>query len=80
MTPSLFSVSYAGMWGRSAVTLAEFIARAGSLQFPSVMLAGKRPHLSPLDASPDYLRNLKRSLEEARESDRCARFRDVRSA
>ena len=47
-----FSVSYAGFWGQAALPLAEFIARAGRLGFASVMIAGKRPHLSPLDAQP----------------------------
>jgi sugar phosphate isomerase/epimerase len=50
MRYALFSISYAGLWGQEAVSLAEFIERAGRLGYESVMLAGKRPHLSPLDA------------------------------
>src|SRR3954468_14015072 len=55
MTPALFSVSYAGFWGQAALPLGEFIARAGQLGFRSVMLAGKSPHVSPLDATPAFL-------------------------
>lgn len=66
MTPSLFSVSYAGLWGQGALDLPAFIARAGALGFPSVMLAGKRPHLSPLDTTPEVLASVKAALEQAR--------------
>ena len=66
MTPCLFSISYAGLWGQAALTLAEFIARAGRLGFTSVMLAGKRPHLSPLDATPAAMQSLKDALAAAR--------------
>src|SRR4051812_1448996 len=58
MTPSLFSVSYAGFWGQAALALPDFIRRAGQLGFRSVMLAGKRPHVSPLDATPELLASL----------------------
>jgi sugar phosphate isomerase/epimerase len=44
-------VSYAGLWGQATLDLPAFIARAARLGFTSVMLMGKRPHLSPLDAS-----------------------------
>jgi len=65
MKPCLFSVSYAGFWGQAALSLPEFIARAGRLGFPSVMLAGKRPHLSPLDATPAMLQTVKGALKDA---------------
>lgn len=65
MKPCLFSVSYAGFWGQATLTLPEFIARAGRLGFASVMLAGKRPHLSPLDASPALLQSLQGALKDA---------------
>jgi len=58
MKPGLFSVSYAGFWGQEKLALTEFVARAESLGFPAVMLAGKRPHLSPLDATPELLASL----------------------
>jgi sugar phosphate isomerase/epimerase len=66
MVPTLFSVSYAGLWGQAALGLPGFIARAGRLGYPSVMLAGKRPHLSPLDATPSLLRSVKLALKKAR--------------
>ena len=50
MTPCLFSISYAGFWGQSVLPLTDFIAHAATLGYPAVMIAGKRPHLSPLDA------------------------------
>jgi sugar phosphate isomerase/epimerase len=49
MQLSLFSVSYAGFWGQARLDLPAFIARAAELGYASVMIAGKRPHLSPLD-------------------------------
>jgi len=66
MKPSLFSVSYAGFWGQASLSLPDFIARAGRLGFPSVMLAGKRPHLSPLDATPAFVQSLRDALAAAR--------------
>ena len=53
MQLGLFSVSYAGSWGQQALSLSDFIARAAALGFDTVMLAGKRPHLSPLDMSDE---------------------------
>ena len=64
MKLSLFSVSYAGYWGQHSLDLPAFIARAAKLGYDSVMLAGKRPHLSPLDADRDYLASIKTALDE----------------
>jgi sugar phosphate isomerase/epimerase len=61
---SLFSVSYAGLWGQASLDLPSFIAKAGSLGFDSVMLAGKRPHASPLDMDRPHRDRLRRALEE----------------
>ena len=47
MRLGLFSVSYAGLWGQHKLDLEAFIAKAAQLGFDSVMLMGKRPHLSP---------------------------------
>lgn len=66
MKPCLFSVSYAGLWGQAALSLPDFIARAGRLGYPGVMLMGKRPHLSPLDATPAWVQSLQAALEQAR--------------
>lgn len=49
MTPTLFSVSYAGYWGQHRLTLPEFIQKAAALGYSAVEIAGKRPHLAPLD-------------------------------
>lgn len=65
MKPALFSVSYAGLWGQASLSLPDFIKRAATLGFQSVMLMGKRPHLSPLDATPGLLKSLKSELNEA---------------
>jgi sugar phosphate isomerase/epimerase len=66
MKPCLFSVSFAGLWGQARLALPDFITRAGRLGFPSVMLMGKRPHLSPLDATPEFVQCLKVALKKAR--------------
>jgi sugar phosphate isomerase/epimerase len=66
MKPCLFSVSYAGFWGQASLPLNEFIARAGRLGYESVMIAGKRPHLSPLDAMPEMLEGVQTALKQAR--------------
>ena len=64
MQLSLFSVSYAGYWGQDSLYLPAFIAKAAELGYSSVMLAGKRPHLSPLDVSADRLTAIKQMLDE----------------
>lgn len=64
MTPCLFSISYAGFWGQAVLKLADFIPHAAQLGFDSVMIAGKRPHLSPLDAA-EQIAPLKAALTAA---------------
>lgn len=49
MQLGLFSISYGGLWGQAALDTRAFVRRAAELGFDAVMLAGKRPHLSPLD-------------------------------
>lgn len=63
MRPGLFSVSYAGLWGQHKLDLCGFIAKAAELGYESVMLMGKRPHLSPLDAGSETLAAVRESLE-----------------
>jgi sugar phosphate isomerase/epimerase len=63
MTPCLFSISYGGLWGQASLDLPAFIAKAAELGYRSVMLAGKRPHLSPLDYSAERLAELKATLD-----------------
>jgi sugar phosphate isomerase/epimerase len=65
MTHCLFSISYAGFWGQSVLSLTDFIKHAGKLGYPSVMIAGKRPHLSPLDATPEFVKPIQDALAEA---------------
>ena len=59
---SLFSVSYAGLWGQQQLDVSAFIARAASLGYPAVMLMGKRPHVSPLDTNEATLASIRESL------------------
>jgi sugar phosphate isomerase/epimerase len=59
----LFSVSYAGLWGQERLGLTELIAKAAALGYPAVMLAGKRPHLSPLDATSERVAEIREALE-----------------
>ncbi|HEY3417922.1 MAG TPA: sugar phosphate isomerase/epimerase family protein [Armatimonadota bacterium] len=59
MTPALFSVSYAGLWGQQALDLPAFLRKAADLGYPAVELMGKRPHLSPLDFDAAGLTRLK---------------------
>ena len=63
MQLSLFSISYAGFWGQDVLELPGFFAKAASLGYDTVMLAGKRPHLSPLDMNEDSIRSLRGELE-----------------
>jgi sugar phosphate isomerase/epimerase len=62
----LFSVSYAGFWGQHALDLRSFIRKAAKLGYDAVMLAGKRPHLSPLDATEEQIAAVKATLAENR--------------
>jgi sugar phosphate isomerase/epimerase len=59
----LFSISYGGLWGQPALELPAFITKALSLGYRNVMLAGKRPHLSPLDYTPERLDELSQLLD-----------------
>jgi sugar phosphate isomerase/epimerase len=62
MQLGLFSISYAGLWGQTALDLRGFVRRAADLGFGAVMLAGKRPHLSPLDADDGVIETLRADL------------------
>ena len=69
MRLALFSVGYAGFWGQAALGVCEFIEKAARLGYQGVMLAGKRPHLSPLDATPAQVERVREAL--ARTDLRC---------
>lgn len=60
--PALFSVSYAGYWGQHRLGVVDFLEKAAALGYPAVEIAGKRPHLSPLDYPGDE------SLAQVREA------------
>jgi len=64
MRLGLFSVSYAGLWGQHKLDLDAFIAKAAQLGYDSVMIMGKRPHLSPLDATPEKIAGVQAALQE----------------
>ena len=64
MKLALFSVSYAGLWGQAALGLEDFLRKAKALGYHGVELMGKRPHLSPLDASPERAADLARLARE----------------
>ena len=66
MRHCLFSISYGGLWGQAALDLPGFVAKAAALGYRSIMLAGKRPHLSPLDFPPDCVAELKAVLDRHR--------------
>jgi len=60
----LFSVSYAGFWGQHTLNVTDFIAQAAHSGYDSVMLMGKRPHLSPLDITSEQIESIQSSLKE----------------
>ncbi|MCC6698347.1 MAG: sugar phosphate isomerase/epimerase [Candidatus Hydrogenedentes bacterium] len=60
MIPTLFSVSYAGLWGQHRHDLDSFIRKAADLGYPAVELMAKRPHLSVLDFDKGRLESLRR--------------------
>jgi sugar phosphate isomerase/epimerase len=65
MQLSLFSISYGGLWGQAALDTRAFIRRAAELGYDAVMLAGKRPHLSPLDIDEAAIAALQGELDKA---------------
>jgi len=64
MTPTLFSVSYAGLWGQHTLDLTSFIQKAAALGYSAVELMGKRPHLSPLDLDSGKLDRIKQCAKD----------------
>src|SRR5579864_2637257 len=63
-SPVLHSVSYAGTWGQTCLSLEDFIAKAADLGFEGVLLTAKRPHLSLLDYGPAERTRLRVLLEK----------------
>ncbi|MBI4579086.1 MAG: sugar phosphate isomerase/epimerase [Planctomycetes bacterium] len=64
MTPTLFSVSYAGLWGQHVLDLEAFIQKAARLGYSAVELMAKRPHLSVLDADEAAIDRIKHCARE----------------
>lgn len=64
-TPTLFSVSYAGLWGQARLDLRSFLFKAAELGYQAVELMGKRPHLSILDVGPRQVDELRQAAAEA---------------
>jgi len=64
MIPTLFSVSYAGLWGQHQLEIEAFIKKAAALGYEAVELMGKRPHLSILDADAGKLAGIKQCARE----------------
>ena len=65
MTPALFSVSYAGLWGQHRLDLPAFLQKAGALGYAAVELMGKRPHLSVLDTTDAHVEAIRRAADAA---------------
>ncbi len=60
----LHSVSYMGIWrGQPQLTVDQFLVKAKDLGFKGVMLAAKRPHLSPHDYDKAARARLKAKID-----------------
>ena len=64
MIPTLFSVSYAGLWGQHRLDIDAFIRKASKLGYPAVELMGKRPHLSILEAGDERIDRIRNTALE----------------
>jgi sugar phosphate isomerase/epimerase len=64
MIPTLFSVSYAGLWGQHRLDIEQFIEKAATLGYSAVELMGKRPPPSVLDADDDMLDRIRTCAEK----------------
>lgn len=61
----LHSVSYMGVWrGQATLTVDQFLVKAKELGYDGVMLAAKRPHLSPSDYDEDARKKLRARIKE----------------
>jgi len=64
MKCSLFTVSFAGLWGQHRLTLEESIDRTADLGYAGIEIMAKRPHLSPLDYSLRDCARLRKQLDK----------------
>jgi sugar phosphate isomerase/epimerase len=65
MIPTLFSVSYAGLWGQHRLDLPTFLRKAAALGYEAVELMGKRPHLSVLEVDDRQADRIRQAASEA---------------
>jgi sugar phosphate isomerase/epimerase len=65
MVPTLFSVSYAGLWGQCSLDLEAFVAKAAVLGYRAVEIMGKRPHLSIVDSDRRRVDRLRQAAAAA---------------
>lgn len=63
MKTSLFTVSFAGLWGQHRLSLEESIDKTAELGFDGIEIMGKRPHFSPLDYSMEDCGKIRDRLE-----------------
>lgn len=66
MKTALHTISYSGSWGQAKLPLEEIVQRASLLGYDGIMLAGKRPHASLLDMTPEARRELRNRMMEAK--------------
>ena len=64
MIPTLFSVSYAGLWGQHQLDIESFIQKAAALGYAAVELMAKRPHLSVLETDAAKIAGIKRCARD----------------
>jgi sugar phosphate isomerase/epimerase len=64
MIPTLFSVSYAGLWGQHELDIESFIKKAAVLGYGAVELMAKRPHLSILHTDAAKIAAIRRCAQE----------------
>jgi sugar phosphate isomerase/epimerase len=63
MKLGLHSISYSGSWGQERLELSRFVEHAEELGYNCVLLAGKRPQLSPLDAHEERVAEVANKLQ-----------------
>jgi sugar phosphate isomerase/epimerase len=64
MKTTLFTVSYAGLWGQARLSLAKALRKVKELGYSAVEIMGKRPHLSIVDCSLEDVRSYRALLDE----------------
>lgn len=64
MRTALHTISYSGSWGQPRLPLEDIIARAASLGYDDIMLAGKRPHASLLDMNAEARAALRSTMQQ----------------